>query len=46
MDARFRIAARHSRMVRILRVAVPAIVVVSMTAIVFVSVYNPVSYTH
>ena len=41
MDARFRIAARHSRMVRILRVAVPAAVVLSMTAIVFVSVYNP-----
>ena len=41
MDARFAIAARHSRIVRILRVAVPAAVVVSMTAIVFVSVYNP-----
>ena len=41
MDARFRIAARHSRLVRILRVAVPAVVVLSMTAIVFVSVYNP-----
>jgi lipopolysaccharide export system protein LptC len=41
MDARFAIASRHSRMVRILRVAVPAAVVVSMTAIVFVSVYNP-----
>lgn len=41
MDARFAIAARHSRMVRILRVAVPAAVVLAMTAIVFVSVYNP-----
>jgi lipopolysaccharide export system protein LptC len=41
MDARFAIAARHSRMVRALRVAVPAAVVLSMTAIVFVSVYNP-----
>ena len=41
MDARFRIAARHSRMVRILRVAVPAAVVLAMAAIVFVSVYNP-----
>jgi lipopolysaccharide export system protein LptC len=41
MDARFRIAARHSRMVRVLRIAVPAAVVVAMTAIVFVSVYNP-----
>ena len=41
MDARFAIAARHSRMVRVLRIAVPAAVVVAMTAIVFVSVYNP-----
>ena len=41
MDARFRIAARHSRMVRVLRVAVPAAVTLAMTAIVFVSVYNP-----
>ena len=41
MDARFRIAARHSRMVRFLRVAVPATVIVSMAAIVFISVYNP-----
>ena len=41
MDARFAMAARHSRMVRVLRVAVPAMVVLSMAAIVFVSVYNP-----
>ena len=41
MDARFAIASRHSRMVRVLRVAVPATVILSMTAIVFVSVYNP-----
>jgi lipopolysaccharide export system protein LptC len=41
MDARFRIAARHSRMVRVLRVAVPAAVTLAMTAIVFVSVCNP-----
>ncbi len=41
MDARFAIAARHSRMVRVLRVAVPVAVVLAMTAIVFVSVYNP-----
>ena len=41
MDARFAIAARHSRMVRVLRVAVPAAVILAMTAIVFVSVYNP-----
>jgi lipopolysaccharide export system protein LptC len=41
MDARFAMAARHSRMVRLLRVAVPAAVVMAMTAIVFVSVFNP-----
>jgi lipopolysaccharide export system protein LptC len=41
MDARFRVAARHSRMVRILRVAVPAAVLVSIASIVLVSVINP-----
>jgi lipopolysaccharide export system protein LptC len=41
MDARFAIAARHSRMVRVLRVAVPAAVILAMTAIVFVSIFNP-----
>jgi lipopolysaccharide export system protein LptC len=41
MDARFAMAARHSRMVRVLRVAVPLVVILAMTAIVFVSVYNP-----
>jgi lipopolysaccharide export system protein LptC len=41
MDARFAIAARHSRMVRVLRVAVPTAVILAMTAIVAVSVFNP-----
>jgi len=41
MDARFAIAARHSRMVRVLRVAVPAAVILAMAAIVAVSVFNP-----
>ena len=42
MEARFAIAARHSRMVRILRVAVPAAVILSLAAIVLVSVFlNP-----
>jgi lipopolysaccharide export system protein LptC len=41
MDARFAIAARHSRMVRVLRVAVPAAVILAMTAVVAVSVFNP-----
>ena len=41
MDARFAVAARHSRLVRILRIAVPAAVVLSMATIVLVSVFNP-----
>jgi lipopolysaccharide export system protein LptC len=41
MEARFAAAARHSRMVRVLRVAVPATVLTAMAVIVFVSVYNP-----
>jgi lipopolysaccharide export system protein LptC len=41
MEARFAIAARHSRMVRVLRVAVPAAVVLSLAAIVAVSIFNP-----
>jgi lipopolysaccharide export system protein LptC len=41
MEARFASAARHSRMVRILRVAVPAAVVLAMASIVLVSIVNP-----
>jgi lipopolysaccharide export system protein LptC len=41
MEARFAIAARHSRMVRVLRVAVPAAVILSFASIVLVSVFNP-----
>src|SRR3981189_2760306 len=41
MEARFAIAARHSRMVRVLRIAVPAAVILAMTAIVAVSIFNP-----
>ena len=41
MEARFAAAARHSRMVRVLRVAVPATVLLAMTAIVAVSIFNP-----
>src|SRR6202158_5248354 len=41
MEARFAIAARHSRMVRALRIAVPAAVILSMAAIVTVSIFNP-----
>src|ERR1700736_3631226 len=41
MEARFAAAARHSRMGRGLRVAVPAAVIGGMAAIVAVSVFNP-----
>ena len=41
MEARFAIAARHSRNVRILRVAVPAAVILSMATIILVSIFNP-----
>ncbi|MGF6310906.1 LPS export ABC transporter protein LptC [Bradyrhizobium sp. i1.8.4] len=41
LEARFAAAARHSRMVRIMRVAVPAVVGLAMASIIFVSVYNP-----
>jgi lipopolysaccharide export system protein LptC len=41
MEVRFAIAARHSRMVRVLRVAVPAAVVLAMAAIIGVSIFNP-----
>lgn len=41
MEARFAVAARHSRLVRMLRVAVPAVVVLAMATIVAVSLFNP-----
>ena len=41
MDARFAVAARHSRMVRVLRVAVPAAVILAMMMIIVTSIYNP-----
>jgi lipopolysaccharide export system protein LptC len=41
MDARFAIAARHSRMVRVLRIAVPAAVVLAIAGILFASIFNP-----
>ena len=41
LEARFAVAARHSRMVRALRVAVPAAVVLAMAGIVGVSIFNP-----
>src|SRR5258706_2343830 len=41
MEARFAIAARNSRMVRVLRIAVPAAVILAMSAIIAVSIFNP-----
>src|SRR3984957_606266 len=41
MEARFAIAARHSRIVRALRIAVPTAVILAMMAIVGVSIFNP-----
>jgi lipopolysaccharide export system protein LptC len=41
LEARFAAAARHSRMVRILRIAVPAAVILAMTGVLAVSIFNP-----
>ena len=41
LEARFAMAARHSRLVRALRIAVPAAVVLSLAMIVGISVFNP-----
>lgn len=41
LEARFAVAARHSRMVRVLRVAVPAAVALALAGIVGVSIFNP-----
>jgi lipopolysaccharide export system protein LptC len=41
LEARFAIAARHSRMVRALRIAVPAAVILSLAVIIGISIFNP-----
>jgi lipopolysaccharide export system protein LptC len=41
LEVRFAIAARHSRLVRALRIAVPAAVLFAMAVVVGVSVFNP-----
>jgi lipopolysaccharide export system protein LptC len=41
LEARFAIAARHSRMVRVLRIAVPAAVGLAMAMVIGISVFNP-----
>lgn len=41
LEARFAAAARHSRMVRILRIAVPSAVALAMASVIGISVFNP-----
>jgi lipopolysaccharide export system protein LptC len=41
LEARFAVAARHSRMVRFLRIAVPAAVALSLASIIAISIFNP-----
>ena len=41
LEARFAVAARHSRLVRILRIAVPGAVALSLAAIIGISIFNP-----
>ncbi|WQG98397.1 LPS export ABC transporter periplasmic protein LptC [Rhodopseudomonas palustris] len=41
MEVRFAAAARHSRLVRTLRIAVPLVVALSMAAIIAISLFNP-----
>jgi lipopolysaccharide export system protein LptC len=44
MEVRFAAAARHSRLVRTLRIAVPVVVALSMAAIIAISIFNPFRY--
>ncbi|WP_315761522.1 MULTISPECIES: LPS export ABC transporter periplasmic protein LptC [unclassified Bradyrhizobium] len=41
LEARFAVASRHSRMVRVLRIAVPVAVALAMAAVLGVSIFNP-----
>jgi lipopolysaccharide export system protein LptC len=41
LKARFAVAARHSRMVRFLRIAVPGAVCLAMAAVIGISIFNP-----
>ena len=41
MDLRFAAAARHSRLVRVLRVAVPGMVILAMAVVIGISLFNP-----
>jgi lipopolysaccharide export system protein LptC len=41
LEARFAVAARHSRIVRILRITVPGAVALAMAAVIGISIFNP-----
>jgi lipopolysaccharide export system protein LptC len=41
LEARFAVAARHSRMVRFLRIAVPGAVCLAMAGVIGISIFNP-----
>ncbi len=41
MEARFAVAARHSRLVRLLRIAVPVAVILSLALVIGISIFNP-----
>jgi len=41
LEARFAMAARHSRMVRMLRIAVPSAVALAMAGVIGISIFNP-----
>jgi lipopolysaccharide export system protein LptC len=41
MEARFAIASRHSRLVRLLRIAVPVAVILALAVVIAVSIFNP-----
>src|SRR5690349_5459751 len=41
LEARFVLAARHSRRVRFLRTALPVVIVVALAGIILISVFNP-----
>ena len=45
LEVRFAAAARHSRMVRMLRVAVPAAVALAMAVILYIAIFNPFKIT-
>lgn len=41
LEARFALAERHSRLVRVLRIAVPAAVILALASVLAISIFNP-----